>query len=87
MQGKVVLQDKRRQPDAVRWNRGALSPELAEDRCVMGGRLVVGEEHPHPLLEEESAECSLVLGLPTPVSKPEAAHLVDHVIPDGPVRQ
>ena len=70
MQGKIVLQDKRRQPHVVRWNRGALFPELAEERCVMVGRLVVGEEHVHSLFEEESAECSLVLGLPTAVSKP-----------------
>jgi hypothetical protein len=77
MQGKIVLQDERRQPHVVRRNRCALFPELAKDQRVVVGRLVVREEHADALLQEKPPERSLVLGLPTPVSK-AGSKLAEH---------
>jgi len=77
VQRQIVLQYKRRQPHVVGGNRGALFPELAENRRVMMGRLVVGEKHAHALFQEKPPKCSLVLGLPTPVSK-AGSKLAEH---------
>ena len=47
VQGQIVLQYERRQPHVVGRNRCALFPELAKERRIVVGRLVVGEEHAH----------------------------------------
>jgi hypothetical protein len=60
VQGKVVLQDKSRQPHIVRRNRCALFPELTEHRSVVVGRLVVGKEHTHAVFHEKTPQDPLV---------------------------
>jgi len=77
MQGKVVLQYNSREPHVIRRNRCSLLPELAEDRCVMVGRLIVGEEYSHTFLQEKPPKRSFVLNLPTPKGK-AGSKLAEH---------
>jgi hypothetical protein len=77
MQGKVVLQDKSRQPHIVRRDRCALFPELAEHGRVVVSRLVVGKENTHAVFQKETPQDPLVLGLPTTVRE-AGPKLADH---------
>lgn len=67
VQCQGVLQDEGGEPHVVCRNRRALLPELAEHRGVMVGRVIVGEEHGHAVLEKEPPQGALVFHLPTAV--------------------
>jgi hypothetical protein len=56
VQRQVVLQNKRCEPHVVRRNRRALLPELMKHRGVMVGRLIVGTQDVHTILQEKLPE-------------------------------
>ena len=55
MQRQVVLQNKRCEPHVVRRNRCALLPELMKHRGVMVGRLIIGTEEMHAVLQDRGS--------------------------------
>ena len=69
MKREIVLQNKRREPDIVGWNRRALLSQLPENRRVVMRRLVIGKKHSNAVFQKEPSESSLVLHLPTPERK------------------
>ena len=69
VQRQIVLQHQRGEPDIVRRNRCALFPELMKDGGVMVGRLIVGKQHVHTILQEKLPESSLVVRVPTTVNE------------------
>jgi hypothetical protein len=50
-QDEIVLEDQRRQPHVICRDRCALFPKLAKKRRVMMRRLIVSEQHVHPVLQ------------------------------------
>jgi hypothetical protein len=63
VKSKVVLHHECGDPHLIRRDRRPLFPQLAIQCTVMMRRLVVSEEHLHPLLEQKVPEHALILRL------------------------
>jgi hypothetical protein len=57
---KIMLQDKRGNPDVIGWNRSGLRTQLLKNSSIPLGRLFVGVEHSHPRRIQKTREYALI---------------------------
>jgi hypothetical protein len=69
---EIVLEHERREPDVIPRNRRTLLPQLAIDRCILMGSLIIGEQNAHPVPQQKPLQRPLVFRLTSTVKEPEA---------------